>query len=247
MAFEIIVEDVTERRALEERVRTAEKLEAIGRLTAGIAHNFNNLLTVVVGMLEVVRTEVAPDSPAQADLATAQDAARKATVLIRQMQDFSQLSEGAPVPTDFNGILNDLRPLLHAQATDKVDIVLHLGESLPEVVIDRTHFESIVVTLVLNALAAMPEGGTLTIATGVDPARNRIRLTTRDTGVGMDAATLSRVFDPFFTTRPVGQGSGLGLSSVYGLVTRSGGTIHATSEVGKGTTLTIEWPTASTM
>jgi PAS domain S-box-containing protein len=243
-SFEMIAEDVTQRRALEERLRTSEKLEAIGRLTAGIAHNFNNLLTVVVGMLDLVRAEVAPGSQAQADLATAQDAVRKATVLIRQMQDFGQQSEGAPVPTDLNGVLNELSPLLHSQVADKVDIVLHLAESLPEVVIDRAHLESIIVALVLNALEAMPAGGTLTIATGVEPAKSKILLTARDTGVGMDSATLSRVFDPFFTTRPVGRGFGLGLSAVYGIVTRSGGAVHANSEVGKGTTLTIEWPVA---
>lgn len=242
LGFEMIVEDVTERRMLEERLRMAEKLEAVGRLTAGVAHHFSNLLATVVGRLDLVRASVGRDSPACVDLTAALDALRKATILIRQMQDFGQQAEAVPVPLNLNDVLNELVPLLRREATEKVAIVLQLTDPLPNILMDRTHFEGITVSLLMNAREAMPNGGTLTIATEDDPTAHKVRVTARDTGVGMDDATRRRVFDPFFTTREVGQGSGLGLSVVYGLVSRSGGRIRAESQLGRGTAFIMEWP-----
>jgi PAS domain S-box-containing protein len=206
--FEMIAEDVTDRQLLEERLRMAEKLEAVGRLTAGVAHHFNNLLAVVVGRLELVRTVVGQESPAHGDLTAALDALRQATVLIRQMQDFGQLSEAAPVPLNLNHVLHDLIPLLRREATDRVRIVPQLCEQLPNVLMDRTHFEGITVSLVANARDAMPDGGTLTFTTEYDAMAGRVRFTARDSGVGMDEPTRVRAFDPFFTTREIGQGRG---------------------------------------
>ena len=241
--FEMIVEDVSERRLLEERLRMAEKLEAIGRLTAGVAHHFNNLLAVMIGRMDVVRFQLERDSPAAADLAAALQAGREASALVKRMEEFGQQTEGRPVALDLNRTLADLLPLLKSAATDRVEVILNRALRLPTVSMDRAHVEGIMISLVLNGRDAMPEGGTLTITTGFDARSNRVRVTAQDTGVGMDEATRSRVFDPFFTT-DFGRGTGLGLSAVYGLVTRSGGTIRAKSERGVGTTFTIEWPPA---
>ena len=171
------------------------------------------------------------------------EAARKAAALVRQLRDFGQDTEGAPVLLDVNQVLRDLSPLLRAKA-GTVELKLRLMDGTPRVLIDPSHFEGIIISLAVNARDAMPEGGILTLTTDVDAARELVCLRATDTGVGMSDATVSRVFDPFFTTREVGQGSGLGLSVVYGLVSRSGGRIQAESTLGHGTTFTIEWPLA---
>jgi PAS domain S-box-containing protein len=240
--FEMIAEDVTERLVLEERVRMAERLEAIGRLTAGVAHHFNNLLATVVGRLDVVRAIAGSDARVSGDLTTALDALQEATLLIRRMQDFGQRTEAAPIPLQPNDVLNGLLPLLKQDAGERVTVVLELGQSVPSFFMDRSHFEGIVVSLFHNARDAMPSGGTLTIRTEYDASSAMVRVTARDTGVGMGPGVRFRAFEPFFTTREDGTDPGLGLSVVYGLVCRSGGRIRAESEPGRGTAFIMEWP-----
>jgi PAS domain S-box-containing protein len=243
-AFEMIAEDVTERQLAEERIRTAEKLEAVARLTAGVAHNFNNLLAVLVGSLELIRAQIPPESPAHHDLVTALQAARKASVVVKNMLEFSREADGSPIPVDLNQALEALTPLLNSWAMEKVDIVIDSVAPLPKILIDPVQFEAIIVSLLVNARDAMPHGGTFTIGTGMSPRGGRVRVTATDTGVGIDPAVVSRIFDPFFTTREVGQGVGLGLSAVHGLVKRTGGTITVQSQRDRGATFTIDWPRA---
>jgi len=241
-AFEMIAEDVTDRRIAEERLRTAEKLEAVARLTAGVAHNFNNLLAVLVGSLELIRAQITPESPVHHDLVNALDAARKASVVVKNMLEFGKEAEGSPVPLDLNQALEALAPLLNSWGMENISVVVQTTAPLPKVLIDPTQLEAIVVSLLVNARDAMPNGGTFTIASSLDPTGDRVRLTATDTGAGIDEAVLPRIFDPFFTTRELGQGVGLGLSAVHGLVKRSGGTITVQSQRNRGTVFTIDWP-----
>ncbi len=241
--FEMIVEDVTQRRLLEERLRMAEKLEAVGRLTAGIAHHFNNLLTTILGRIDLAKAALPPASPASTDLAEALAAVRAAATLIVQMQAFGQETEAAPAPLDLNDVLNELAPLLTRELSDaSVAFVLELRPSLPLILMDRAHLEGITLSLVTNAREAMQAGGTLKFSTAYDRRTLRVKLVARDTGSGMSEQTRRRIFDPFFTTREVGEGAGLGLSVVYGLVSRSGGSIQVESEPGRGTAFIMEWP-----
>ncbi len=242
VGYEIIVEDVTERRLLEERLRMAEKLEAVGRLTAGVAHHFSNLLATVVGRIDLVRSAVAHDADAAADLSAALEALRRATVLITEMQDFGQQTEAAPAPLNLNDVLNELALLLTRELGDRVALVFALADPLPPILMDRSHLEGIIISLAMNAREAMPGGGTLTLSTEYVADTASVRLTARDAGAGMNEATRARVFDPFFTTRDTRTGHGLGLSVVYGLVSRSGGSIRAESQVGEGTAFIMTWP-----
>ena len=249
--------DVTERRALEEQYQQAQKMEAIGRLAGGVAHDFNNILTVIVGHCELLLADLDRHDGRYADIAEIQKAGARAAGLTRQLLAFSRKQIIEPTVLDLNVVVVDMRAMLARLIGENVTIELGLGPELAPVKADRGQVEQIVLNLAVNARDAMPDGGTLTIETAnveLDDASAKthqavkpgphVVLTVRDTGTGMTPQVLARLFEPFFTTKPVGKGTGLGLATVHGIVTRSGGGVNVSSAVGRGTSFTVYFPRA---
>jgi PAS domain S-box-containing protein len=250
-----IARDVSERKALEGQLREAQKMEAVGRLAGGIAHDFNNLLTVILGYAELLLEQAPPGAEAHAPLAEVRRAAERAAELTKQLLVFSRRQPAAPVVLDLNGLLHDLDGVLRRLAGTGVRLALHPAAGLRRIKADRAQIEQALLHLATNAREAMPHGGELTFTTenaavgpggaaGGPPPGEYVRLTVRDTGVGMDEATLGHIFEPFFTTKEVGGGSGLGLATVYGIVRQCGGHVAAASEPGRGTAFTLHFPAA---
>ncbi len=236
-------------RRLEDDLRDARRLEAVGRLAGGVAHDFSNILAVITGYSELMLKRMDPTDP----LRTGAESIRKAAVwglnLTQHMLASSRAAAPARSSLDLNtvaaGVVRTLQPLLG----DQVEVTLQLEPRLGRVVANAGQLEQTLMNLVLNARDAMPGGGCVTIETGhatleqspAGPLR-AVMIRVSDTGTGMDAATLSRAFEPYFTTKPPGKGNGLGLATVFAFVTQSGGHIEATSEVGQGSTFTIYLP-----
>ncbi|PYR55147.1 MAG: hypothetical protein DMF91_25020, partial [Acidobacteria bacterium] len=221
--------DVTEQRMLEEQLRQAQKLEAIGQLAGGIAHDFNNVLTAILGFTELMLAGLAPNDPARADLVEIKKAGERAAGLTRQLLAFSRKQILQPKVLDINGLITGVEPMLRRLLFEHIDLVVSLKPDIGLIKIDPTQLEQILVNLAVNAADAMPRGGKLTIETAniaLDenyqqnhvPVRpgDYVMLAVSDTGVGMDEATSRRIFEPFFTTKEVGKGTGLGLATVYG-------------------------------
>jgi PAS domain S-box-containing protein len=234
-----IICDLTDRDELEERLRSAEKLEALGRVAGGVAHDFNNLLTVVFGCASIIEKS-GPSPEAKQALADLLEAANGARRLTQQLLAFSRNQKLERQPLDLNIVLSDMKELLQrAVGASGIEIVLDLAPQAPLVLLDRSQLEQVVLNLTLNARDAMPSGGAVRIETRA--VTEGVAITVTDTGQGMDAATRARVFEPFFTTKS-GSNTGLGLSTVYGIVTQSGGTIDLQSEPGRGTQITVVFP-----
>jgi PAS domain S-box-containing protein len=236
------VRDVTERRRLETRLQTAQRLESMGRVAGGVAHDFNNLLTAISGYTSLALERAAGDADLTADLSEIQRAAERAAELTRQLLAFGRRQVLSPRPLELEDVLRGVEGMLRRLVGEDVVLALHHDPATPTVVADAGQLEQVAVNLAMNAREAMPDGGTLTISTY--PATREgaalAALEVTDTGVGMDAETRTRAFEPFFTTRS--EGVGLGLASVYGIVTQSEGTIEVTSEPGRGTTFTVLLP-----
>ena len=252
---ELIVEDVTTQHHLQEELRQAQKVEALGQLAGGIAHDFNNLLTAILGFTELLREQIGPEGAGAADVREIQAAAERAAALTRQLLAFSRKQPITVKPLDLNDVISNLQPMLRRLLGERVKIDIRLERQLDAVMADATQMEQVIVNLAVNARDAMPAGGTLTIET-----RNAVRetefrmmdlgnnasayslLRVTDTGTGMSSRIMARVFEPFFTTKERGKGTGLGLSAVYGIVKQLGGAIYIDSEPGRGTTFTIYLP-----
>ncbi len=253
-SFEMMVEDVTERRALEEQIRQAQKLDAIGRLASGVAHDFNNLLTVIIGSAELAKEMLGSNQQVDVELHALLKAAGTAAGLTRQLLAFSRQQAWRPVEADVNGVIQGMTGLLQRLVGSKVRLEFDLATGLPPIFADRGQIEQVIMNLAINARDAMPDGGHLTITTGVtegarhdhpEQGPNTIRFVTiqiADTGFGMSEEVLMHIFEPFFTTKEVGKGSGLGLATVYGIVRKSGGEILVSSRPNYGTTFTIQLP-----
>jgi PAS domain S-box-containing protein len=253
-SFEMMVEDLTERRALEEQIRQAQKLDAIGRLASGVAHDFNNLLTVIIGSAELAKEMLGPNQQVDVELHALLKAAGTAAGLTRQLLAFSRQQAWRPVEADVNGVIQGMSGLLQRLVGSKVKLEFDLAVGLPPIFADRGQLEQVIMNLAINARDAMPDGGRLTIASGVTQGPHRdhpergpaaVRFVTvqiTDTGLGMSEEVLVHIFEPFFTTKEVGKGSGLGLATVYGIVRKSGGEIMVSSRPGYGTTFTIQLP-----
>jgi PAS domain S-box-containing protein len=250
-----ILRDVTERRRLEADLRRSETTEAIGRLAGGIAHDFNNRLAVILGYAETMTRDLPEDDPYRHDAEEIRVAAGRAAQLTRQLLAFSRRQAFDPVRLDLNGLLRELEPALHRLAGERVELVLDLAEPLGAVRGDPGPLRQAVLSLALNARTAMPEGGRLTVATAdaeLDEAFARehadavpgayVRLAVRDTGVGMSPEVRAHLFEPFFTTREVGQGTGLGLATVHGIVRQHHGLVTVDSAVGGGSTFALYLP-----
>ena len=246
--------DITARHALEEQYQQAQKMEAVGRLAAGVAHDFNNLLTVILGFCGLVQSGLEPDDPRAADLDEIKNAGGRAADLTRQLLAFSRKEIIQPTLLDLNTVVKDIRGMLARLIGEDVAIVLDLAPVTACIRADRGQIEQVVVNLAVNARDAMPNGGTLTIGTAMVELHGDTRLaikegpavalTVTDTGLGMTADVKARLFEPFFTTKGVGKGTGLGLATVHGVVTRSGGRIVVNSEIGRGTTFQVSFPQA---
>ncbi|MBP9825112.1 MAG: PAS domain S-box protein [Thermoanaerobaculia bacterium] len=248
--------DITERKNLEMELRQSQKIEAIGRLAGGVAHDFNNITGVILGYGELVRSEVEPGTPVAEYVTEMVQAAERAATLTRQLQAFSRKQILQPRRLDLNELVANAHRMLDRVIGEDIALVVRPAPTLGTVLADPGQIDQILLNLAINARDAMPKGGTLTIETAdielaeETPAPDRpamvpgryVRLAVSDTGVGMDAETQRRIFEPFFTTKPPGQGTGLGLATVYGIVKQSGGYIWVDSEPGLGTTFQIYLP-----
>jgi PAS domain S-box-containing protein len=253
--LEMIAEDVTDRRALEEQFRQAQKMEAVGRLAGGVAHDFNNLLMVISGYTEVLLEHFDADDPRQGKVQAIQQAADRATTLTRQLLAFSRKQFLELKVVDVNAIVSDMERLLRPLIGETIELSTRLTSGVGHTRADAGQLEQVIMNLVVNSRDAMPRGGKIAIQTseatfeahatrehGLVAPGSYIVLTVSDTGLGMDAETQSRIFEPFFTTKEKGKGTGLGLSTVYGIVKQSGGYIFADSGLGRGTRFRIYLP-----
>ncbi|TAJ84933.1 PAS domain-containing protein [Reyranella sp.] len=243
--------DVTQQRHLEEQLRQSQRLDAVGKLTGGVAHDFNNILMVIAANVEALQEEIVDRSVAER-LDRIGGAARRAADLTRQLLAFSRKQTLRPQITDLNELITVTGSLLHRTLGGEIDIDMRLADGLGHTSVDRSQFETALVNLCINARDAMPAGGRLVIETGnVSFGRGNegdiapgdyVMLSVTDSGTGMPADVASRAFDPFFTTKDVGKGSGLGLSMVHGFVHQSKGHVDIKSQVGWGTTVRIYLP-----
>ncbi|NUQ19708.1 MAG: response regulator, partial [Gemmatimonadaceae bacterium] len=231
-------------RERDEQLRQSQKLEAIGTLAGGVAHDFNNLLTVISGFTQLALVQAGQGRVAAEDLKQVAGAAERASHLTRQLLAFGRKQLMQPRVLDLGEIVAGVEPMLRRLIGEHIELRTEHERALSRVHADPGQLEQVIVNLVVNARDAMPNGGTLTIATenGRGASAGWVRLLVRDTGTGMSEATRTRVFEPFFTTKEPGKGTGLGLATVYGIVTQSGGRIEVESEPGVGTLFMIELP-----
>ncbi|HEY1276272.1 MAG TPA: ATP-binding protein [Thermoleophilaceae bacterium] len=243
-----------ERRQSEEQLRQAQKMEAVGQLAGGVAHDFNNLLTVISGYGRIAQQRVGV-GPGAEELEQIEHATERATQVTRQLLAFSRRQVLEPTLLDLGEVVEGLAPMLGRLIGEDVQMAMLAEDDLPAVLADRGQVEQILVNLAVNARDAMPTGGTLTIETrGVDVAPGAdgpeiepgryVSLSVSDTGVGMEAEVLEHAFEPFFTTKEAGEGTGLGLATVHGIVNQTGGTLTVKSVPGLGTCFTILFPPA---
>ncbi len=249
------VSDVSIRKNLQEQLILAQRMEAMGQLASGIAHDFNNMLTVILACNSFMLDKLSPVDPIRAHAEDALRACERSRALVRQILDFGSRQMIKFEPVDLNERVREVTTLLNRTAGEHINLIIAMDESLPLIAGDPTQVEQVIANLVINSRDAMPTGGNLTIETsavtlddnyvkghfGVKPG-DYVRLTVSDSGEGMDAETIGRIFDPFFTTKEKTVASGLGLSTVYGIVKRHQGDIWVYSEVGHGTTIRVYFP-----
>ncbi|NUP99819.1 MAG: response regulator [Armatimonadetes bacterium] len=254
VSYVSVKRDIGEQTRLEEQLRQAAKMEAVGQLAGGVAHDFNNLLTTIQGYAEMLQLDL-PDGPHKQDVAQILAAAERAGTLTRQLLAFSRRQLIEPILLDLNQVVAEIETMLRRTLGERIRLETLLSAAPAWVCADRGQVDQLLINLAVNARDAMPHGGTLTIDTcqvlphevwgpGHEsrPTRTYVRLRVHDTGTGIDPATKAKIFEPFFTTKPPGRGTGLGLSTVYGIVHQSGGTISVESAVGQGTTMTVYLP-----
>ena len=239
--------------ALEEELRGAQRLEAVGRVASGIAHDFSNVMAVIAGYADLLLRRVDATDPVRAHA----ESIKKATTWGQQLTQHVLASGRRPAPAtravDLNAIATSVARTLTPLFGDHIHVALRLDPGLPLVAVNPGQLEQVVINLLINARDALTGGGRVTVETSAvdlengpaETATAAVRLRVTDTGCGMDAATRSRVFEPYFTTKDAGKGTGLGLSTVFGIVTQHGGQIDVTSEVGEGATFTVYLPPAA--
>ena len=253
------VKDVTKKRAAEEQLIQAQKMEAVGQLTGGIAHEFNNMLTVITGTIEILADAVKDNPPLATITKLISEAADRGAALTSSLLSFARKQALQPAEIDVNDLLEELARLLLATFDKKIEIVTRLDGNIWLAFADRGQLSSALLNLAINARDAMQDGGKLTLTTrnvvfgvreavavGAGYAGDYVEIEIADTGTGIPPAILERIFDPFFSTKEVGKGTGLGLSMVFGFVKQSGGGIKVDSAEGRGTVFTIYLPKAET-
>jgi signal transduction histidine kinase/ActR/RegA family two-component response regulator len=248
--------DLTERLRLEAKLLQSQKMDAIGRLAGGIAHDFNNLLTIITSYSELALDSIVPGSPTQLRIREILSAARRAADLTRQLLAFSRKQPQALRVAELNPVISDIAKILHRLIGEDIDLIYSLGEGLGKVRLDPIQIEQVLMNLAANSRDAMPQGGKLTIETAnvtldeqfadrkqaVIPTGRYALITVTDTGTGIAAENLPHIFEPFYTTKTSGQGTGLGLATVYGIVKQNHGFVWAYSEAGMGTIFKIYLP-----
>lgn len=250
--------DITERHQLEEQLRQAQKMDAVGRLAGGVAHDFNNLLTVILANAELAATAVPAGSEVAADIAEITRAATRGAALSRQLLVFSRHDTSVARPVDLNVVVAELATMLRRLIGADIEMRLELGSDVPTIAHDVGQLEQVITNLVVNARDAMPAGGSLTIATRrlqLDAPRSAAAgqavpgtyagVVVRDVGHGMSESTRKRIFEPFFSTKAPGKGTGLGLATVYGIVTKSNGFIEVRSTIEVGSEFAVYFPTGA--
>jgi PAS domain S-box-containing protein len=256
--FIAIKQDVTEKKKLEAQYRQAQKMEAVGRLAGGIAHDFNNVLNVIMGFGELAQGKLEPTHPVVRYLQNIKTAAERAASLTKQLLAFSRQQVVYPRTIDLNAIVKNMEDMLQRLVGEDVSITMKATTPLGSIKADVGQIEQVVMNLVVNARDAMADGGQITIETrnvDLDESYQRehepvqpghyVMLSVADTGCGMDEKTKARIFEPFYTTKEPGKGTGLGLATVYGIVKQSGGYIWVYSEPGQGTTFKLYFPLVS--
>jgi PAS domain S-box-containing protein len=252
-----VMEDVTERKQLEDQLHRSQKMQAVGRLAGGVAHDFNNLLTVIRGYAELALRRREVEGETRASLSEIRKAALRANSLIRQLLTFSRQPLGEPQVLDLNAVVAEMANMLRPLIGEDIRLAVELGEHAGCVQADSGQLAQIIANLVVNARDAMPRGGEIRVRTGrIEVVGTTARslpqlapgdycvLSVSDTGVGMDPETLQHAFEPFFSTKAMWEGTGLGLSTVYAIVTQTGGDIRVESEPGRGTRFVIYLPRA---
>ena len=251
----IQIVDVTERKLVNDRLQRAQKMEAVGQLTGGLAHDFNNLLTIIIGNLQLLDGKITTDEKSAKRLVEAQDAATKGADLTRQLLAFARKQELEPKDTQINELVRGMESLISRTIGENIELKVETMTGDPRCLIDPSQLESAILNLAINARDAMPNGGKLTVETQsayldrfyaeknpeVVPGQY-VLVAVSDSGTGMAPELLEKVFQPFFTTKAAGKGSGLGLSMVYGFIKQSGGHIQVYSEVGHGTSIKMYIP-----
>lgn len=244
--------DVNERTMLENQLLQAQKMEAVGRLAGGVAHDFNNMLTAIMGYCEIVMMSFREGDPIFLHLEGIRKSADRAATLTRQLLAFSRKQLLQPRVTNLNTVITDLEKMLRRLIGEDINLIIDLDPALKEVKADPGQIEQVIMNLVINARDAMPLGGKLVIQSAnvyLDEAYTRphadllpgpyTKISVIDNGLGMDPETLAHIFEPFFTTKEAGKGTGLGLSTVYGIIKQSGGHIEVSSQIGRGTVFEI--------
>ena len=255
IGIQAIGRDITDRRRLEENLRQAKKMEAVGKLAGGIAHDFNNLLTAILGFAALAEEEQRPNTPIHEWIVQIRRSGEQAASLTRQLLAFGRRQTLQPVNLDLNQVVDDIQKMLRRLIGENIELVVQLEPNLEVVRADRSQVQQVIMNLVVNAKDAMPHGGRITIRTknvmshhqgssvGKDvPAGHYVALLVEDTGEGVEPAIRERIFEPFFTTKPLGRGTGLGLATVYGIVKQSKGDLQMQSTPGHGATFTVFLP-----
>ncbi|HSR80676.1 MAG TPA: response regulator [Hyphomicrobiaceae bacterium] len=247
--------DATEQKALEQKFAQSHKMEAVGKLAGGVAHDFNNVLTAIIGFSDLLLQTHRQTDPAYRDIMNIKSSANRAAGLVRQLLAFSRRQTMQAEVLELGEVLTDLSALLNRAMGEKMELKILSGRDLWYVKADKTQFEQVIINLAVNARDAMPDGGCLTIRTRNVSERESLKhagagmaageyvlIEVEDTGVGMTADVMGKIFEPFFSTKEVGKGTGLGLSTAYGIVKQTGGYIFADSELAKGTTFRVYLP-----
>ena len=239
--------DVTEQKNLEVQFAQSQKMQAVGQLAGGVAHDFNNLLTAMIGFCDLLLMRFRPGDPSFADIMQIKQNANRAANLVRQLLAFSRQQTLQPRILDITDVLVELSHLLRRLIGENIELKVVHGRDLGLVKVDQGQLEQVIINLAVNARDAMPGGGTLTIRTAnhvqsgamrrgheIMPAGNYVLIEVADTGIGIPKENLERIFEPFFSTKEIGSGTGLGLSTVYGIVKQTGGFVFVDSDAGRG-------------
>jgi signal transduction histidine kinase len=254
LGLEMIAEDVTERHHLEQQLRHAQKMEAVGRLAGGVAHDFNNVLTAMLGHLEMLGDQFAQNDPRHAELGEIRRVAERASALTRQLLTFSRRETAQPEVIDVDAVIARVQRMLGRLIGEDIELAVRLGAEAGRTLANAGQLEQVVMNLAVNGRDAMPNGGRLTIETasleleeaaaaqhGV-AAGPIVRVSIGDSGSGISPDVMPRLFEPFFTTKDPGKGTGLGLAIVHGIVRQCGGFVTVASEVGRGTVFHVHLP-----
>ncbi len=247
--------DVTEHRVLEQKFGQSSKMQAVGQLAGGVAHDFNNVLTAIIGFSDLLLAKHPPTDPSFQDIMNIKQNANRAANLVRQLLAFSRRQTLRPSVLSLDETIADMKILLERLLGERVKLEVKTTRDLGFVKADLNQLEQVIMNLSVNARDAMPDGGVLELATGqvshseddelgggIMPAGEYVYFSVRDEGVGMTQGVMDKIYDPFFTTKEVGQGTGLGLSTVYGIIKQTGGFVFAESELGNGTIFTVYLP-----